>query len=256
MDDAIRRQPTYISLGGSRGEQLLPSQLEHGYVVCASSEQKLAALRRLLKKIRRAGTTASASAPQRQPPPPKVLVFAEHHRPLEEMARVLARDCGGVYWNEATAAKQSPSLSSCEAIVTVLRYEDSLSERATAMDAFRGEPSRRTTTTSVPGKTTSPLSSLLDDDAVCPRRMMRVLLSTDLAARGLDVSDITHVIHFDLPANADAYVHRSGRTGRLGRGGRVVSIITPEQEFVLQRLANKLQLLDMACVGRQPKQKQ
>ena len=82
-----------------------------------------------------------------------------------------------------------------------------------------------------------------------PNTLFRVLLSTDLAARGLDIVDITHIIHMDLPDNADMYVHRSGRTGRLNRSGHVISIITQEQEFVLQRIMNQLQV-DITCVGR------
>jgi ATP-dependent RNA helicase DeaD len=58
------------------------------------------------------------------------------------------------------------------------------------------------------------------------------------------------VIHFDLPPDADTYLHRAGRTGRLGRRGQVVTILTPDQEFVLERLANVL-TLDIPCIGRQ-----
>ena len=80
---------------------------------------------------------------------------------------------------------------------------------------------------------------------------IRILLSTDHAARGLDVEDVTHVIQFDLPHQADTYVHRAGRAGRLGRDGWVISILTPDQEFVLERMANKLGLHDIKCIGRQ-----
>jgi superfamily II DNA/RNA helicase len=71
-----------------------------------------------------------------------------------------------------------------------------------------------------------------------------------LAARGLDIADISHVIHFDLPDDADTYVHRAGRTGRMGRKGQVLAIITPEQEFVLKRLTNKLNV-ETKCLARQ-----
>ncbi|MFO1522012.1 MAG: DEAD/DEAH box helicase [Kiritimatiellia bacterium] len=54
-------------------------------------------------------------------------------------------------------------------------------------------------------------------------RGVRILVATDVAARGLDVQDITHVIHFDLPGDPDVYTHRSGRTGRAGKSG--VSIV-------------------------------
>jgi len=53
-----------------------------------------------------------------------------------------------------------------------------------------------------------------------------VLVATDIASRGLDISDIVHVINFDLPASIDAYVHRIGRTGRAGREGLATSYFT------------------------------
>jgi len=56
-------------------------------------------------------------------------------------------------------------------------------------------------------------------------KSLRLLIATDVAARGIDVQDVTHVIHFDLPGEAENYTHRSGRTGRAGRKGISLSII-------------------------------
>jgi ATP-dependent RNA helicase DeaD len=56
-------------------------------------------------------------------------------------------------------------------------------------------------------------------------RSLRLLIATDVAARGIDVKDVTHVFHFDLPGEAENYTHRSGRTGRAGRAGISLSII-------------------------------
>ncbi len=58
----------------------------------------------------------------------------------------------------------------------------------------------------------------------------RVLVATDIAARGIDVKDITMVVNFDLPDNSEDYVHRIGRTGRAGQKGRAISFATPEQK--------------------------
>jgi ATP-dependent RNA helicase RhlE len=69
-----------------------------------------------------------------------------------------------------------------------------------------------------------------------------VLVATDVAARGLDLEDITHVINFDAPADEKAYVHRVGRTARAGRGGEGVTFVTPEQRFEVGRLAKTLDL--------------
>jgi ATP-dependent RNA helicase RhlE len=69
-----------------------------------------------------------------------------------------------------------------------------------------------------------------------------VLVATDVAARGLDLEDITHVINFDAPADDKAYVHRVGRTARAGRGGEGVTFVTPEQRFEVGRIAKTLDL--------------
>jgi superfamily II DNA/RNA helicase len=63
------------------------------------------------------------------------------------------------------------------------------------------------------------------------------LIATDIAARGLDVDDITHVINFDPPRTPDDYVHRVGRTGRAGRTGTGVTLVLPEQRLDTRRLA-------------------
>jgi ATP-dependent RNA helicase DeaD len=57
----------------------------------------------------------------------------------------------------------------------------------------------------------------------------RLLVATDVAARGLDISGVTHVINYDPPNSPDIYVHRIGRTGRVGRAGRAITLVTPKQ---------------------------
>jgi ATP-dependent RNA helicase RhlE len=68
------------------------------------------------------------------------------------------------------------------------------------------------------------------------------LIATDVAARGIDVADITHVINFDAPDDRDAYVHRIGRTGRAGRAGAGLSFVLPEQAADMGRIAGSLGL--------------
>ncbi len=73
------------------------------------------------------------------------------------------------------------------------------------------------------------------------RGELSVLVASDLAARGLDVDGITHVINFDVPEDPEIYVHRIGRTARVGRGGEAWSFVTPEQGGLLsaiERLTN------------------
>jgi ATP-dependent RNA helicase DeaD len=57
-----------------------------------------------------------------------------------------------------------------------------------------------------------------------------VLVATDVAARGLDISTVTHVVNYDVPTSPDTYVHRIGRTGRVGRSGRAITFVEPRQQ--------------------------
>jgi len=198
-------EPVFVCT--SPGEALPPT-LKHGYIICSAKEKKVAALKRVLGKL-----VSSTN---------KVLVFFDPSRPMEDIGMELARGLDhGVFYQDG---KTDLSDVQSTPVVAVLRFEDSLSQRAGATKAFAdGEE-------------------------------FRVLLTTDLAARGLDLLGITHVVHYDLPPDADTYLHRSGRAGRLGKKGQVVSILTSDQEFVLMRLSNALSV-DLKCIGRQKKKK-
>jgi len=63
-----------------------------------------------------------------------------------------------------------------------------------------------------------------------------ILVATDVAARGLDISTVTHVVNFDVPTSPDVYVHRIGRTGRVGRSGRAITFVEPRQRKELQAI--------------------
>lgn len=65
---------------------------------------------------------------------------------------------------------------------------------------------------------------------------LEVLIATDVAARGLDVNDVTHVFNYHLPFDSESYVHRIGRTGRAGKEGIAVSIVTPHEFRMLQKI--------------------
>src|SRR5437868_2229120 len=64
----------------------------------------------------------------------------------------------------------------------------------------------------------------------------RLLVATDIAARGLDISGVSHVVNYDIPNSPDVYVHRIGRTGRVGRSGRAITLINPKQRRDLEPL--------------------
>jgi ATP-dependent RNA helicase DeaD len=74
-----------------------------------------------------------------------------------------------------------------------------------------------------------------------------VLVATDVAARGLDVERVSHVVNFDIPTDTESYVHRIGRTGRAGRSGDAISFVTPRERYLLRHLekANGVALEEM-----------
>ena len=236
------REPIRVNV--SPGE-LVPPTLKHVYVVCRDKSTKVGGLRRWMKK--ELTTTRSSSGPDSDygSSSPiisnKVLIFCDPRRPLETLADILAKDWNGIIWKEGYTTKEAQGY---DTVISILRIEDSLGTRAAAMEGFRG-----------PDDTTGVASNNSNNnngETVQKDDKLRILLSTDLAARGLDISNISHVINFDLPHDneGDTYVHRGGRAGRLGRKGKVMSLITADQEFVLERLANKLSL-DLKCVARQ-----
>ena len=109
------------------------------------------------------------------------------------------------------AARAALAASGSGAVGTVSYLSDagSLDERAQALGAFRD------------GKAT-------------------VLVCSDIAARGLDVPDVSHVFQMRLPDNVDEYVHKAGRAGRLGRRGKAITFTAPEEAFVVQRFSNEV----------------
>ncbi|MFG6121485.1 MULTISPECIES: DEAD/DEAH box helicase [Thalassobacillus] len=71
---------------------------------------------------------------------------------------------------------------------------------------------------------------------------VEILVATDVAARGLDISEVSHVYNFDIPQDPESYVHRIGRTGRAGRQGKAVSFVTPREKaqlHLIEKLTKK-----------------
>ncbi len=68
----------------------------------------------------------------------------------------------------------------------------------------------------------------------------RILVATDVVGRGIDVSHVSHIINFDIPELSDDYVHRVGRTGRMGKDGVAYSLVTPMQKVALQQIEKRI----------------
>jgi ATP-dependent RNA helicase DeaD len=71
-------------------------------------------------------------------------------------------------------------------------------------------------------------------------RNLNLLVATDVAARGLDVNDLTHIINYSLPDDNEVYTHRSGRTGRAGKEGLTVSIVSMNERYQISRIENTI----------------
>ena len=74
------------------------------------------------------------------------------------------------------------------------------------------------------------------------RGEFRYLVATDVAARGIDIENITLVINYDLPANAERYVHRTGRTGRAGKSGKAITFVTPSEQTLIEEMERSTEL--------------
>lgn len=83
---------------------------------------------------------------------------------------------------------------------------------------------------------------------------VRALIATDVAARGIDIKELCHVINYELPYNAEDYIHRIGRTARAGNSGLAVSLVSPKEEWLLQSIEDLLdtKLIQQWLPGYEP----
>lgn len=85
------------------------------------------------------------------------------------------------------------------------------------------------------------------------KKQINILVATDVAARGIDVKDLTHVVNYSLPQDAETYVHRIGRTGRAGKTGTAISLISPSdyRKFALVKRVAKAEIKRMSLPDAQ-----
>ena len=103
--------------------------------------------------------------------------------------------------------------------MTANRLADSLTKQGVPCERIHGNRSQ--------AQRTAALAGFKDG-------RFKVLVATDIAARGIDVEALSHVINFDLPEVPETYIHRIGRTARMGKAGAAWSLVTPEEGFSLR----------------------
>jgi ATP-dependent RNA helicase DeaD len=109
----------------------------------------------------------------------------------------------------------------CRTKIGAARLEKTLKEKGLDVKALHGDMSQ--------GSRDGVMIAFKD-------HRVRLLVATDIAARGLDIEHVTHVINYDVPASSEVYVHRIGRTGRVGRTGRAITFVTPAQRDEIARI--------------------
>lgn len=109
----------------------------------------------------------------------------------------------------------------CQTKLEVAELSDILTQRGFPTDSLHGDKSQQEREATL---------------RKFKRRDVKIIVATDVAARGLDIKDLTHVINYNLPWDPESYVHRIGRTGRNGQKGVAITLVNPEQLNLLRRV--------------------
>ncbi len=179
-----------------RQTMLFSATMPHAIMQLASAHMKLP----LRIEVAPQGTTADRVEQE--------LIMVRKEEKIRLLESILSTVKGTVLVFSRTkhgAKKMARSVKSMGHTVAELHANKSLSQRREALEGFK-------------------------------RGRYRVLIATDIAARGIDVKEIELVINYDLPDNPEDYVHRIGRTGRAGHAGRAVSFATPDQQSEIRNI--------------------
>jgi ATP-dependent RNA helicase DeaD len=179
----------------------------------------------------------------------RVLLFSATVQPdVEALARKHTKDAKKLVIDAAATAHADiehiaysvPSSARAESLANLLLYERP--ERTVVFCATRQQARELSELLPLLGIPAGLISGELEQNArnraleAFREGRCHVLVATDVAARGIDVPATTHVVHFTLAGSDEAYVHRSGRTGRAGRKGVALSLVANREEFAFQRL--------------------
>jgi superfamily II DNA/RNA helicase len=171
------------------------------------------------------------------------------HAEVDELALALLKNpyrvaVGASYQQHQDISQQfylSDHLSHKEALLSHFLQQADI-KQLIIFTATREDAERLATLCQAQGKTAVGLSGKLSQSSrnsvmqAFASGKYQVLVTTDLASRGLDLLQVSHVINFDLPKHAEEYVHRIGRTGRAGAKGTAISLVGPKDVAALQRI--------------------
>jgi ATP-dependent RNA helicase DeaD len=139
----------------------------------------------------------------------------------QAFVEVPAKEKAGRLVELLRAEEPEQAIIFCRTKIGASRLEKSLKEKGLDVKALHGDMSQ--------GSRDGVMIAFKD-------HRVRLLVATDIAARGLDIDHVTHVINYDVPASSEVYVHRIGRTGRVGRTGRAITLVTPAQRKEIARI--------------------
>jgi len=202
--------PTLIHVSS---KELVPKQVSHEYVECPKP-QRLACLKYLIKKESQDWLNNNANSNEGGGNRGfQLMIFLDDNSQLSTEAVVSAAKNAIAGYRQAMGTLGEGINNSSENKdndgVALILDDMHIDERSAALNSFR--------------------------EGSC-----NVLVTSDMLARGIDIPDITHVIQLHLPNRVETYLHRSGRVGRNGRQGKVVTMISDDEAFVVSRYSNEL----------------
>ena len=153
-------------------------------------------------------------------------------------------------WEEESASKESRT-HAFQSIIFVNKFEDTKDIYASLTRKSPGDkirPSLLNEEMSLDERADS-LDSFRKGSSNC-------LVCSEILSRGIDIPTVTHVFQYDLPNKPENYLHRSGRTGRLGRNGKVLTMVTSTEDFVVKRFENELGIDMKKRILKKPKKLQ
>jgi superfamily II DNA/RNA helicase len=210
-------------------QELVPLQVRHEYIPC-NADQTVACLKYLIRKEYDAWKDLALTGSPDGGTTFQVIIFVDDEAWFEPLLPVIQKviDKIGI----KTAYPSSDDRTSGQASSIGISISDS--DRGTSLSSNDQVATAQCLSESMSlDARAGALASFKDGSCA-------VLICSGLASRGIDIPNISHVVQVSLPKSVDEYLHRAGRVGRMGRPGKAVTLIAPEEGFAIERYANEL----------------